>query len=152
MRSILLCAALGLTLAGCASDPASVYSITNTSTSEAAAAASLISAYRVAKGLSPVTVDARLNDAAMHQARVVAAAGKLDHGNFGDRMGRFGIVGYAAENLSAGQDTVAEAVGSWKASPHHNENLLMPQARRIGLARADAKGGYGRYWALVLGQ
>jgi hypothetical protein len=29
---------------------------------------------------------------------------------------------------------------------------LMPEARRIGLARADANGGYGRYWALVLGQ
>jgi uncharacterized protein YkwD len=152
MRFILLCAALGLTLAGCASDSASVYSITSTSTGEASAAASLISAYRVSKGLSPVTVDARLNGAAMRQARVVAAAGKLNHGNFSERMSEFGIVGFAAENLSAGQDTVAGAVGSWKASPHHNENLLMPQARRIGLARADAKGSYGRYWALVLGQ
>jgi uncharacterized protein YkwD len=67
-------------------------------------------------------------------------------------MGEYGIMGHAAENLSAGQDDVAEAVGSWKASKRHNENLLMPEARTIGLARADAKGGYGRYWALVLGQ
>jgi hypothetical protein len=28
----------------------------------------------------------------------------------------------------------------------------MPQARKIGLARADANNRYGRYWALVLGQ
>lgn len=152
MRSILFGTIFGLALAGCAADLTPVHPITAASTSEAAAAAALISTYRASKGLSPVTVDARLNDAAMHQARAVAAAGKLDHGDFGDRMGRFGISGYAAENLSAGRNTVREAIGSWKVSPHHDENLLLPQARRIGLARVDAKGGYGRYWALVLGQ
>jgi uncharacterized protein YkwD len=99
-----------------------------------------------------VTVDPRLNEAAAYQARVVAAAGRLSHGDFSQRMREFGIVGYAAENLSAGTAQVGEAVNQWKTSPAHNENLLLPQARRIGLARADAKGGYGRYWALVLGQ
>jgi uncharacterized protein YkwD len=67
-------------------------------------------------------------------------------------MGRYGIAGYAAENLSAGQNKVAEAVKSWKESRLHNENLLMPEARHIGLARADSQGGFGRYWSLVLGQ
>ena len=67
-------------------------------------------------------------------------------------MDEFGIIGYSAENLSAGSSTVDGAIGRWKASPGHNSNLLMPQARRIGLARADANNGYGRYWALVLGQ
>jgi uncharacterized protein YkwD len=112
----------------------------------------MITAYRVSQGLSPVTVDSRMNQAAEHQARVVAAAGRLSHGNFGSRMNQYGIIGYSAENLTAGSTTVDGAVGRWKASPSHNSNLLMPEARRIGLARADAKGGYGRYWALVLGQ
>lgn len=152
MRSILLCAITVLALAGCASDPTPLHMVTATSTSDAAAAASLISAYRVSRGLSPVTVDTRLNRAAEHQARVVAAAGKLTHGDFADRMGKYGIMGYAAENLTAGSQTVDGAIGRWKNSPKHNENLLMPEARRIGLARADANGGYGRYWALVLGQ
>ena len=119
---------------------------------DAAQAASLISAYRVSQGLSPVVVDGRLNKAAEYQARAVAGAGQLSHGSFGSRMGEFGIKGYAAENLSAGSSTVDGAIGRWKASAGHNSNLLMPEARRIGLARADAQGGYGRYWALVLGQ
>jgi uncharacterized protein YkwD len=152
MRFVLVCILAGLALAGCAADPKPLYAVTGTSTTDAAAAASLISAYRVSRGLSPVSVDPRLNQAAEYQARVVAAAGKLSHGDFGDRMGRYGIMGYAAENLTAGSQTVGDAVGRWKASPPHNENLLMPQARRIGLARADANGGYGRYWTLVLGQ
>jgi uncharacterized protein YkwD len=152
MRQVWFGGALVLALAGCASDPVGRYSVTAVSTSDGAAAAALISAYRASQGLGPVAVDSRLNRAAEHQARAVAAAGRLDHGNFGGRMAEYGVMGYAAENLSAGQDTVSEAVSSWKASRHHNENLLMPQARTIGLARADAKGGYGRYWALVMGQ
>jgi uncharacterized protein YkwD len=143
-----------LALAGCASDDALVArdAVTAVSTAEAGAAATMISAYRVAHGQSPVTVDPRLNRAAEHQARAVASAGRLSHGNFSGRMHDYGIPGYAAENLTAGSPTVDGAIARWKASPGHNSNLLMPQARSIGLARADAKGGYGRYWALVLGQ
>lgn len=154
MRTISFLALLAVGLAGCASDlgltPTST--VLSSTTSDAAAAASLISAYRVSKGLSPVTVDPTLNKAAEHQARVVAAAGKLSHGNFASRMDQYGVIGYSAENLSAGSSSVDGAIGRWKASPGHNTNLLMPQARKIGLARADADNRYGRYWALVLGQ
>ncbi len=153
-RSILGGAMLALALASCSFDitPTATDEIKAVSTSEAAAAASLISAYRVAHGLPAVTVDARLNDAAEFQARAVAQAGKLSHGSFASRMSEFGIRGAAAENLTAGPATITEAVTRWKASPGHNANLLMPEARRIGLARADTAGHYGRYWALVLGQ
>ena len=124
-----------------------------TSTRDAAQAAALISEYRKARGLGPVTVDTTLNGAAEYQARAVAEAGKLSHGAFASRMAGFKIGGYSAENLSAGSDSVGGAIARWKASPGHNENLLMPQARRIGLARADSPGnGYERYWALVLAQ
>jgi uncharacterized protein YkwD len=152
MRNAYVCAAAVLVLASCAGNPAARYAVTGTSTWDAVAAANLISAYRASKGLSPVTVDSRLNRAAEHQAKAVAVTGTLSHGDFGSRMNEYGVMGYAAENLSAGYDTVGQAVDSWKASRHHNENLLMPQARTIGIARADANGGYGRYWALVLGQ
>lgn len=147
-------ALIGLSLAGCASDSALTpsHKVVGSSTSDAAAAAAQISAYRVSRGLPPVTVDTRLNSAAEQQARAVAAAGKLSHGNFGSRMDSLGVLGYSAENLSAGSSSVDGAIGRWKASPGHNSNLLMPQARKIGLARADSEGGYGRYWALVLGQ
>ena len=153
MRSFLLCAVAAVALSGCTtSDLSPVHAVGGSSSTDAAAAASLISAYRVSRGLSPVEVDSRLNAAAAHQARVVAAAGRLAHGDFSQRMKQYGIAGYAAENLSAGTSQVGEAVNQWKASPSHNVNLLLPQARRIGIARADANGGYGRYWALVLSQ
>jgi uncharacterized protein YkwD len=124
-----------------------------TSTRDAAQAAALISAYRRSRGLGPVTADTSLNGAAEYQARAVAEAGTLSHGAFASRMEAFRIGGYSAENLSAGSDNVAGAIARWKASSGHNENLLMPQARRIGLARADSPGhGYRHYWALVLAQ
>ncbi|MDB5512332.1 MAG: hypothetical protein JWR08_1815 [Enterovirga sp.] len=124
-----------------------------TSTRDAGQAAALISAHRKARGLGPVVADSRLNEAAESQARAVAEAGRLSHGAFASRMASFRIGGYSAENLSAGSDTVAGAIARWKASPGHDGNLLMPEARRIGLARADSPGhGYGHYWALVLAQ
>ena len=154
MRALSFCALIALGLAGCAGDSAltSNDAVLSSSTSDAATAASLISAYRVSRGLSPVTVDPNLNKAAEHQARAVAAAGRLSHGNFVSRMDQYGVAGYSAENLSAGSSSVDGAISRWKASPGHNTNLLMPQARKIGLARADANNRYGRYWALVLGQ
>lgn len=154
MRVLSFCALIALALAGCAGDASlgGGDTVLASSTKDAAEAARLISAYRVSRGLSPVTVDSKLNDAAEHQARVVAAAGRLSHGNFAGRMDQYGIAGYSAENLSAGADTVDGTITRWKASPGHNVNLLMPQARKIGFARADANNRYGRYWALVLGQ
>lgn len=124
-----------------------------TSTRDAATAALAISRYRAEHGLNPVSADTALNGAAEYQARAVAEAGTLSHGAFASRMDSFRIGGYSAENLSAGSESVDGAIRRWKASPGHNENLLMPQARRIGLARADSPGqGYGHYWALVLAQ
>jgi len=154
MRVLFISALVALGLAGCAGDVSlsGGDAVLATSTKEAAEAARLISAYRVSKGLSPVTVDPKLNEAAEYQARVVAAAGRLSHGNFAGRMDRFGIMGYSAENLSAGDNTIDGTITRWKNSPGHNSNLLMPQARKIGLARADANNRYGHYWALVLGQ
>ena len=125
----------------------------STNTSDAATAAALISRYRVAHGLSPVSVDPRLTEAATAQARTVAEAGTLSHGPLASRMAAFGISPPAAENLSAGSRTVDQVIARWTASPGHNENLLLPQAQRIGFARADSPGlAYGRYWALVIAQ
>jgi uncharacterized protein YkwD len=121
------------------------------SVSDAKAAAKLISQYRAANGLGGVEVDERLNRAAEHQARAVAATGILSHGEFTSRMASYGITGYRAENLAAGSDSVEHVIARWKASPGHNQNMLLPQVTKVGLARVDSPGqGYGRYWALVL--
>lgn len=158
MRLTIILAALALSplLAQCAGDdlakvvPSDKVAV---STRDAAAAAALISEYRRSRGLSPVTADAGLSEAAAFQARAVAEAGRLSHGAFASRMAGYRIGGHSAENLSAGSDTVSGAIARWKASPGHNDNLLMPEARRVGLARADSpQHGYRHYWALVLAQ
>ncbi|MGA0596452.1 CAP domain-containing protein [Enterovirga sp. CN4-39] len=156
LKTILAALALAPLLAQCAGDDLTKVVPSDkvtTTTRDAAQAAALISEYRKARGLGPVVADTALNGAAEHQARAVAEAGKLSHGAFATRMASFKIGGHSAENLSAGSDNVAGAIARWKASPGHNENLLMPQARRIGLARADSpQHGYRHYWALVLAQ
>jgi len=152
MRILGFVAALMLALAGCSTTPDMAHRVASVSTADASEAARLISSYRVSRGLPPVAVDAQLNKAAEEQARAVAVAGRLSHGAFMSRMARFGVGGAAAENIAGGQKNVAAVVAGWKASPRHDENLLMPEARRIGLARADADGGFGRYWALVLAE
>lgn len=155
-RALVASLALAPWLAQCAGDdlvrtvPADKVS---TTTRDAVQAARLISEYRAARGLGPVAADAQLNGAAEHQARAVAEAARLSHGAFASRMADFRVAGISAENLTAGTDSVAGAVGRWKGSPGHDANLLMREARRIGLARADSPGhGYRTYWALVLAQ
>src|SRR5918997_3763774 len=139
MRLALLVLLLGSPLlANCAGDvsPLETSSMAMTaSVSEAKAAAQLISQYRAAYGLGAVAVDERLNRAAQHQARAVATTGILDHGEFTSRMAAYGIRGYRAENLAAGSNSVDEVIARWKASPGHNQNMLLPQIKRIGLAR-----------------
>jgi uncharacterized protein YkwD len=141
-------------LANCAGDvsPLETASMSMAaSVSDAKAAARLISHYRASHGLGAVTVDERLNRAAEHQARAVAVTGILDHGEFTSRMAAYGIRGYRAENLAAGSDRVEDVIARWKASPGHNQNMLLPMVTKVGLARVDSPGtGYGRYWALVL--
>ena len=121
---------------------------------EVAAAAS-ISAYRVQNGLSPVVVDPSLVKAAAFQAGNNARTGRLSHdvgGSFTARMASAGLArSWAAENLSAGAETLDQVLARWKASPEHNRNMLIPQIRRIGIARVDAPGTrYRHFWALVM--
>jgi uncharacterized protein YkwD len=154
----LVCAALLPLLAACGSliegsHPRAVNLVLASSPADGEAAAALISQYRAAHGLSAVSPDVTLTGAAESQARAVASAGSLSHGDFRARMAAFGIKGVAAENLSAGRVTVAEAIAGWKASKGHDENLLLAPVRRIGIARVDSPGlGYREYWALVLAQ
>lgn len=148
-----------LPLAGCGSlplsdEPSAPYPTQTTILDEVAAAAA-ISAYRVQHGLSPVVVDPGLVKAAAFQAGNNAKHGQLSHdvgGSFTSRMGAAGLArSYAAENLSAGSETFDQVFSRWKNSPEHNKNMLIPQIRRIGIARVDAPGTrYKRFWALVM--
>ncbi|MEN3930063.1 CAP domain-containing protein [Microvirga sp. W0021] len=151
MRAIVISIALFLGLTACSDQPSGRGArIIGVTTSDAATAARIISAYRVSRGLSPVTVNSKLNEAAIAHAKANASVGKLFHGNFSARMHQFSIRGAAAENLSANANTVQDAIERWKKSPGHNSNLLMPEARQIGIAKVTTGSGYRTYWALVL--
>lgn len=152
-------------LAACTTAAESVGSIfksplaTRTGSVDSGEAAALISQYRRSRGLGPVTIDATLTRiAAVHSDRM-AAADKMAHvlpgeGSFQQRLAAGGFVAaMAAENVAAGQDSLADVLEAWRKSPGHNANLLLANVSKIGIALSIAEGSrYKYYWALVLGE
>jgi uncharacterized protein YkwD len=119
------------------------------------AAREMISLYRKNNGRSEVAVDAALQKAAQFQANAMAEAGRLDHnvkGAFAKRIAAAGHrKGYAVENVSAGYQSFEAALEGWRRSKLHNENLLEPHVRRMGIATAYAPDArYKVFWALIM--
>jgi len=119
------------------------------------AATSMVSAYREGSGLPAVRLDPKLNAMAQVQAEAMARRGVVSHdaaGPFRRRLDEAGIAATgAAENIAAGYFSLDAAMTSWKTSPAHNKNLLLPKATRFGIALAKAPGsGYQTYWAMVV--
>jgi len=132
---------------------------TKPGTVDAGEAAVLISQYRRSRGLPPVTIDATLTRIAAVHANRMAAADTMTHvlpgeGSFTQRLAAGGFVAaMAAENVAAGQKTLADALDAWRKSPGHNANLLLPNISKIGIALAVADDSkYKTYWSLVLGE
>jgi uncharacterized protein YkwD len=122
---------------------------------DAGAAASMISGYRANNGLPAVTLDPELMRLARAQADVMAQRDKLDHNAGKPFVARLKSSGYpadaAAENVSAGYHTLAEAFSGWRDSPPHRANMLLKGATRIGIAAVyTPRSKYKVYWALIL--
>jgi uncharacterized protein YkwD len=122
---------------------------------DAAAAQSMISGYRQNNGLAAVTIDPTLTRLAQEQAKVMAARDKLDHSAgrpFQDRIRTSGFdAKVAAENISAGYHTLAEAFSGWRDSPQHRANMLLNGATRMGIAAVYAPNSkYKVFWSLIL--
>jgi uncharacterized protein YkwD len=131
----------------------------NLATTEAqldpAAAASMISGFRRNNGLDAVTLDPELTKLAQQQAQAMASRDKLGHdvgGAFNERLRRSGYKAReAAENISAGYHTLAEAFSGWRDSPPHRANMLLRNANRMGIAAVRAPGSkYKVFWALIV--
>jgi uncharacterized protein YkwD len=119
------------------------------------AAQSMISGYRQNNGLTAVTLDPILTRLAQEQAKVMAARDKLDHSAgrpFQDRIKASGFdARVAAENISAGYHTLAEAFSGWRDSPQHRANMLLNGATRMGIAAVYAPNSkYKVFWSLIL--
>ena len=122
---------------------------------DAGAAASMISGYRSNNGLSGVAVDAELMRAAQAQAQAMAARNKVDQnvaGPFKERIRQSGFdAATAAENVSAGYHTLAEAFSGWRDSPPHRSNMLLKGATKMGIAAVYVPGSkYKVFWSLIL--
>jgi uncharacterized protein YkwD len=100
----------------------------------------IVNATRASYGMAELRADAALTSAARFHSRQLLALGRLEHGDFGDRLRRFGARGpVLAENLAWGTGAYTRAgaiVRAWLDSPPHRANLLRPGFRRIGLGAA----------------
>jgi uncharacterized protein YkwD len=124
---------------------------------DAAAAASMISGYRANNGLPAVALDAELMRLAHAQAEIMAKRDKLDHGTGKPFVQRLKASGYdartAAENISAGYHTLAEAFSGWRDSSPHRANMLLAGATRMGIAAVYTPASkYKVYWSLILAE
>jgi uncharacterized protein YkwD len=122
---------------------------------DATDAAAMISKYRANNGLSTVALDPQLMRMAQDQAQAMAARNKMDHDVIRPFKSRIAASGYdpkvAAENISAGYHTIAEAFSGWRDSPHHRSNMLLKGATHMGIAAVYAPGSkYRVFWALIL--
>jgi uncharacterized protein YkwD len=118
-------------------------------------AVGLINSFRAQNGLGPVSVDSAVIEAARYQAVAMASRDVLSHevaGDFTTRMNNAGFTyATATENVGAADRTVADSINAWIRSPHHRENMLMREAKYMGMIRASAPGSrYRTYWALIL--
>ena len=124
---------------------------------DAAAAASMISGYRANNGLPAVAIDPELMKLAQAQAEIMAKRDKLDHGAGKPFVQRLKASGYdaktAAENISAGYQTLAEAFSGWRDSSQHRANMLLAGATRMGIAAVYTPASkYKVYWSLILAE
>jgi uncharacterized protein YkwD len=73
-------------------------------------------------------------------------------GTFNTRIAKSGFdAAIAAENISAGYHTMAEAFSGWRESPHHRKNMLLKGATRMGIAAVYAPNTkYRVFWSLIL--
>lgn len=117
----------------------------------------VINRYRASRGLKPLTLNARLSEAARGHSADLARLDRISHkGSDGTNpWNRVENAGYkpklAAENVGAGQRSLAEVMRGWQESKGHDRNLLLPDATQMGIALVkNPSSSYGTFWTLVL--
>jgi uncharacterized protein YkwD len=112
-----------------------------------------ISAFRRAHGLSVVRADSKLSAVALRQAQAMASSGTISHSAAGSFSSRVAPLrkSRAAENIAAGFLSFAETLKQWEDSAGHRANLLMPGAKKVGVASvANPRSPYRKFWAMVI--
>lgn len=109
-------------------------------------------------GLTPLSWNPQLQDAAQSYSEVLASSSCFAHTcgpvpNFADRDGQAGYSDWTniGENIAAGYPTPEAVVAGWMASPGHRANILSPQFTELGVGLADGGGKFGTYWTQEFG-
>jgi len=151
-----LATALALTLAACNTTSQPKMSSANvTVRDQSAEGLAALNKFRASHGLGPVVIDSNLIEVAKYQSMAMAARDALTHEVSGDFTSRINGAGFtnsaAVENVGASHDSAVDAINAWINSPYHKENMLMKDATRMGMARADSPNSrYRNYWTLDL--
>ncbi len=110
---------------------------------------------RVNAGLSALSANGALNNAAAAHSADQAARNQMTHtgsngSNAGDRIRAAGYQpGTWGENVAAGYTSASSVVAGWMGSSGHRANILDPAFTQIGVASATSANGT-RYWTMVL--
>lgn len=105
----------------------------------------LTNEYRLNNGLEPLSVNARLTQAAVNKAKDMFEHDYFDHTSpdgkrFSQWIKELGYqYFYVGENLAIDFDTAGEIFSAWIESPAHRENILRAQFTDIGIAAMRGK-------------
>ncbi|MGH7678708.1 MAG: CAP domain-containing protein [Gemmatimonadaceae bacterium] len=114
---------------------------------------------RAQAGLSPLSTNPRLMEAARIQADQMATFGTMEHtipdARYPTIQSRIEAVGYVfsnvAENIAYNSLNAKDAVVGWMTSAEHRENILDIRMTEMGASVAlDARGE--KYWVQVFGR
>ncbi|MER6329650.1 CAP domain-containing protein [Streptomyces sp. NPDC001034] len=145
---------------GTAGTPAPTPTASSTPTTAATAASGfaaqivqLVNAERAKAGCRPLTLDAKLTEAAQEHSADMAAHQNMSHtgsdgSDPGTRITRAGYTWSAyGENVAYGYSTAAEVMAGWMSSPGHRANILDCGFQEIGVGLAQP----GSYWTQDFG-
>jgi uncharacterized protein YkwD len=128
-------------------------SATATASSATARVVQLVNAERAKVGCHPLTVNAKLTEAAQAHSADMAAHRNMSHtgsdgSDPGDRITRAGYTWSAyGENVAYGYATPEQVMTGWMNSPGHRANILNCSFKEIGVGLAQP----GSYWTQDFG-
>ena len=119
----------------------------------------LINDYRTANGLGTLQASIALTNASKWMSNDMATKNYFGHTDSTgrDSFTRMRSFGYTyntwmGENLAAGYSDAANTFNQWKTSPSHNENMLNPNFKVLGIGRVvNTSAYYWFYWTTDFG-
>lgn len=102
----------------------------------------LVNRERARQGCDPVTVDARLTEAATRHSKDMASRDYFSHVtpeglDFGERIKAAGYPSPGAENIAEGYRSPSDVMAGWLDSPGHRKNILNCELTTIGVGLDD---------------